>query len=378
VVGTQPGQDRADRVSVADHHPVDAAHVARLRADLEPPRGADHGQRGLWSRASELERHGPAWLGQRAVGNEGAAPGRLAVAGAARHDLPRQAAHRSAAHVDQPGLPGQAVAVLDHPHHVAVGLAQSARCEHDQLGSVPEYLADVLAQPTRRGAGVKFGLDHDVAVVQVQSACEPQQRGDLSLPAARLEHADPAEFVLHQTGQGHYSHSPTNSASNTWANAPASRRGSCRSGRPAMTRSASTSRPPSLSAASSSSCAVSAAEPFTAAPRTAVRSASTTSNARSGAWLASTSRCAWGENPSVSPGWGARFSVTSLRAWVAISALASSGTSRCGSTLVNHDPGPSTTQSASVIASTAWAQAGGSAGTNDIDRTRPVVSAQAT
>ena len=63
---------------------------------------------------------------------------------------------------------------------------------------------------------------------------------------------------------------------------------------------------------------------------------------------------------------------------MAISAWASSGTSRCGSTLVNHDPGPSTTQSASATAATASGQAGGSAGTNDIDRTRPVVVAQAT
>ena len=70
--------------------------------------------------------------------------------------------------------------------------------------------------------------------------------------------------------------------------------------------------------------------------------------------------------------------MTSFRAGVAISARASPGTSRCGSTLVNNDPGPSTTQSASATACTAWAHAGGSAGTSDIDRTCPVVVAQAT
>ena len=45
---------------------------------------------------------------------------------------------------------------------------------------------------------------------------------------------------------------------------------------------------------------------------------------------------------------------------------------------MNQEPGPSTTQSASPTAVTASAQAGGSAGINEIDRTRPVVSAQAT
>src|SRR5215472_11303620 len=147
--------------------------TSRAFADLQPPRGADHGQRRLRSRAGELERHGSARLGQRTVGQEGAAPGRLAVARAARHDLPRQPAHGPAARVHEPGLPGQAVAVLDHPHDVAVALAQPARREHDELGAVPEYLADVLAQPARGGAGVEFGLDHNVAVVQVEAASEP-------------------------------------------------------------------------------------------------------------------------------------------------------------------------------------------------------------
>ena len=66
------------------------------------------------------------------------------------------------------------------------------------------------------------------------------------------------------------------------------------------------------------------------------------------------------------------------RAGVAISARARSGTSRCGMTLVNHEPGPSTTQSASPIAVTASGQPGGSAGISDTERTRPVVDAQAT
>ena len=54
------------------------------------------------------------------------------------------------------------------------------------------------------------------------------------------------------------------------------------------------------------------------------------------------------------------------RARVVSSARASSGTFRCGSTLVNHDPGPNTTQSASSTARSASGQAGGSAGTSEM------------
>ena len=57
--------------------------------------------------------------------------------------------------------------------------------------------------------------------------------------------------------------------------------------------------------------------------------------------------------------------------------MASDGTSRCGSTLVNHDPGPNTTQSAASTASTASGTAGGSTGSSEIDRTRPLVTATA-
>ena len=48
----------------------------------------------------------------------------------AADDVRRQAAHRPAAHVEQAGLPGQRLAVLDHPDDVAAALAQPAGGEH--------------------------------------------------------------------------------------------------------------------------------------------------------------------------------------------------------------------------------------------------------
>ena len=53
----------------------------------------------------------------------------------------------------------------------------------------------------------------------------------------------------------------------------------------------------------------------------------------------------------------------------------SSGTSRCGSTEVNHEPGPRTTASACSIAVSASGQAGGSAGVSQMSWTRPGVVA---
>ena len=57
---------------------------------------------------------------------------------------------------------------------------------------------------------------------------------------------------------------------------------------------------------------------------------------------------------------------------------AAPGTSRCGITEVNHEPGPSTTQSASAMASSAAGAAGGSAGTSAIESMTPSVVATST
>ena len=110
-----PGEQRGDGVAVADHHPVRAADLPGLRRDAEPAGRADQGERRLRAGAGDLQRRGAARLGQRAVRQERAAPGRLRVADAAADDLRRQPAHRTAAQVEQPGLAGQRLAVLRPP-----------------------------------------------------------------------------------------------------------------------------------------------------------------------------------------------------------------------------------------------------------------------
>src|SRR6516165_6464551 len=114
VVGTQPGQQRTDRVAIPDHHAVHAADLPGLGVNLQPPCGADHGQRRLGAGAGDLQGHRPARLGQAAVRQEGAAPGGLAVAGGAGNHLPRQPADRPAVSVHETGLAGQVLTVLVH------------------------------------------------------------------------------------------------------------------------------------------------------------------------------------------------------------------------------------------------------------------------
>jgi hypothetical protein len=113
------------------------------------------------------------------VGQERAAPGSDTVAETAADDLGRQAASRAAARVDQSGLPGERLAVLDHPDDVAGAAAQAGRVDHDQLTVMAEDFADVGTQTPGGRSGVQFGLDHDLAAHDVQAAGESESGSDL-------------------------------------------------------------------------------------------------------------------------------------------------------------------------------------------------------
>ena len=115
----QPGEQRADRVAVAHHHPVHAAHLAVLRGDAQPARGADQGERRLLSGAVDLQRGAAAGLGEQPWARN--APrqtasrriaGRSPATGAGRDRAPPA--------VDQAGLPGHRLASGGHPQQVAV------------------------------------------------------------------------------------------------------------------------------------------------------------------------------------------------------------------------------------------------------------------
>jgi hypothetical protein len=68
---------------------------------------------------------------------------------------------------------------------------------------VAEHLADVLDEPSCGGVGVELRLDHDAPAHQVQAAGEPQQRRNLGLAAAGLQHRQSAQLVLDHTCHRH-------------------------------------------------------------------------------------------------------------------------------------------------------------------------------
>ena len=192
---------RADGVAVADDDPVDPAHLAGLGRDAEPARRTDEGQRRLGPGAGDLEGRGPARLGERAVGQEGPAPGGLGVA--RREPLTTcggQPAHRAAPAVDQAGLPGQRLAVLDHPHDVAAALAQPAGREHEDLGGVAVDLGELASQPPRGVGRVQLRLDDDAPPDDVQPPGEPQRRGRArTRPTRRVASEAISELYGHNT-----------------------------------------------------------------------------------------------------------------------------------------------------------------------------------
>ena len=119
------------------------------------------------------------------MGEEGAAPGGLGVGDAAGDDLVRQPAHRPAAKVDQPGLPGQPLAVLGDPHEVAAALAQAAAGDDLDLGAVAENLGDLLAQAAGRPTPVSSSASMTMCPPTRCSA--PANRSIVAISAARAD-----------------------------------------------------------------------------------------------------------------------------------------------------------------------------------------------
>ena len=105
--------------------------------------------------------------------------------------------------VEQPGLPGQRLAVLDHAHDVAVAPAQPTGGEDGDLAGLAEDLGDLAAQPAGRRTGVELGLDDDAAADDVQATGETQHRGHLGLAAARLGDRQAGQLVLDRRRHRH-------------------------------------------------------------------------------------------------------------------------------------------------------------------------------
>jgi hypothetical protein len=115
----------------------------------------------------------------------------------------REASHRPAADVEQAGLPGQRLAVLDDADDVVAVLADATGGEDVDFARVAVHIGDLPAKPARDGAGVELGLDHDAARNDVQAAREAEQGRHLGPAAAWLGHVDPAQLVLDRCRHRH-------------------------------------------------------------------------------------------------------------------------------------------------------------------------------
>src|SRR5690606_14656945 len=187
-----------------------------------------------------------------------------------------------------PYLPGLRHAGIDEPDTEPGAVAKPAGGDHVDVGAVPVQVVDFLAQPTRRGTAVHFGLDHDTSGDDVESAREAQQRGHFSTSTAGLGHRQPAQLVLDRCGHRHRSVLLSNAAFRLAASAC----GSCRPGACGEATLSSTVRAPNPSAAERRRSGVG----------TESTSASTASTRSRGACCESTSKCCSGEKPAVSPG----------------------------------------------------------------------------
>src|SRR5918993_1170606 len=347
VVGAEPGEHGTDGVAVTDDDTVDATDLASLGGDVEAARCADEGERGLGAGAGHLERRRAARLGERSVGEEGAAPCALGVADGSADDLRRQSSHGATTAVDEPGLPRQGLSVLDDADHVTAALAQATGGEHEDLRCVSVDLRELAAQPTRGVRGVELGLDDDAATDDVQAAGEPQGGGDLGLAAARLGDLVPAQFVLHLRRHRHGGHPATRHRTPLpmlmmSRRAAAKRSGSCSPGRSRRATGATWRVAPRRRECSARRLSSS----------TTAGSTSTPSSRSRGARVAKVSRCRSALKPAVSPDPGSRLRTRRRRARVTSRASRTSGTRRWVITDVNHDPGPRTAQSAPRMAAT--------------------------
>src|SRR5690606_31742782 len=181
VVGTHPGEDGADVVAVADDDAVHAADLARLGGDVHPAGRADEGEGGLGAGAGDLQRGGAAGLGEGAAGEEGTAPGGDGLLHPGGDDGGGQATNRAAPAVEQAGLAGEGLPVLDDADDVAVATLEAAAGDDDDVAGVAVELGHRLPQPTRGDTEVELGLDDDPAGDDVQPPGEAQGRGDLRL-----------------------------------------------------------------------------------------------------------------------------------------------------------------------------------------------------
>ncbi len=179
-----------DGVAVADDDAVDAAHLARLGADVEAAGGADERHRRLVAGAGDLERGRAAGIRESARGQERSPPDGGDLLARARGEPVRQAADGAAPRVEQAGLAGEGLAALHHADQVVGGAAHAGCGDDRDVAAHPVELGQVLADATGEERGVELGLDRDAVRDEVQPTREAQDGGQLGGPHRGLADLD--------------------------------------------------------------------------------------------------------------------------------------------------------------------------------------------
>ena len=249
VVRAEPGEQRADRVAVADDDAVHAAHLAGLGRDLEPAGRADQGERGLRARAGHLQGRGAARLGQRAVRQERAAPGGLGVAGGARDHL-RAAGRGSAGRGRRPGRSGGPADRRPPRPARRSGCLCAARPGPSRPG---RRLCPKISRMSLRSRRAAIAVSSSASItIRPLTRCsppgEPQDRRDLRLAAAGPGDGQPGDLVLHRCRHRHGPILPRIRKIRSYAAANSS--GSCRGDPSGAATGASSTVAPSRWAAS--------------------------------------------------------------------------------------------------------------------------------
>ena len=118
--GTHGGDQRADRVRIADGDAVGAANLLGTRAGAELTRAADHREGDLRTGARDLQRRRTSRFHERAAREEGATPNCRGLGGSRGDEHWRQAAHGTAQRVDEAREARELVGLVDDAHDVAL------------------------------------------------------------------------------------------------------------------------------------------------------------------------------------------------------------------------------------------------------------------
>ena len=195
--GAHGGDQRTDRVRIADRNTVGATHLFRAGGRAELARAPHHREGNLGTGARDLKRRRAAGLHEGAAGEERTAPdcGGLGRSGGDEHR--RQAAHGATKGIDEACETRKLVGLMNDAHDVALATSQRRTGHHDDGGLGVVQRLQVGTQAACGHGRVKLGLDEDAPADEVESARKAQRRAYLGGHLGGGGDDGARELVLH-------------------------------------------------------------------------------------------------------------------------------------------------------------------------------------